>query len=111
MHAAQLALNVSLGYVAFSFLCGVLWIAAIEFWGARPPATYRPAVAQLPKTKTPPEGGACIVVNAVAAAGEAQMLRAARRTRRTDDKCVISSRSGTVGVCANNDRASSWFGG
>jgi hypothetical protein len=42
MHAAQLALNISLGYVAFSFLCGALWIAAIKFWRARPPRDESP---------------------------------------------------------------------
>jgi hypothetical protein len=42
MHAAQLALNISLGYVAFSFLCGALWIAAIKFWRARPPRNESP---------------------------------------------------------------------
>jgi hypothetical protein len=42
MHAAQLALSISLGYVAFSLLCGALWIAAIEFWRARPPRNESP---------------------------------------------------------------------
>ncbi len=30
MHAVQVALNISLAYVALSFLCSVLWIAGVE---------------------------------------------------------------------------------
>ena len=82
MYAAQLALNISLGYVAFSFLCGALWIAAIRFWRARPPRDEsRRGRAILPNTKTPPGGGArwlIAMVNAKKAITTSQMTAALR---------------------------------